>query len=101
MSEYLCGHCGHKGRGQSNGFSARWCANCQRNDKLELVDTKPDEPDPEVYVYPAPRYTIEQVIDKLLACEDIQIKYRDNEEGCGGFYHADSADEILALLEEK
>lgn len=36
---YKCGHCGYKGRGQTNGFSAPWCPQCERNDKFDLIES--------------------------------------------------------------
>ena len=42
MREYNCGHCGYNGpaygQPMSNGCSAPWCPNCERNDKLVLVE---------------------------------------------------------------
>lgn len=37
-NRYRCGHCGYEGPCYGNGFSAPWCKQCQRNDKLEPAD---------------------------------------------------------------
>jgi len=94
MSEYLCGYCGVQGRGQTNGHSAPWCANCQKNDKLILIteNTEPDKPDGSVgdeekqdkmleimfnMTNPEPLYTLDQAmplcVERIDLCDQLTI----------------------------
>ena len=37
VPRYRCGHCGYEGPCSGNGYSAPWCKQCQRNDRLTPV----------------------------------------------------------------
>jgi hypothetical protein len=73
VPRYRCGHCGYEGPCSGNGYSAPWCKQCQRNDRLTPVSGVAI-PAPEPGLIWNPHYSPSEEGTHLCTCESYPHK---------------------------